>query len=69
MAYATYFGVGAGAASWSSRPCNSGRCVEVDGIASEIALGPAPVTVLEDETGKGWQDSVPGWNSDYSLER
>ena len=27
--------------------------VEVDGIASEVAFGPAPVTVFDDEAGIG----------------
>ncbi len=31
---------------------------EVDGVAGEVALGPAPVGVLDDETGEGWQLEV-----------
>ena len=27
---------------------------EVDGVAGEVALGPAPIGVLDDETGEGW---------------
>src|SRR5206468_3496526 len=31
---------------------------EVNGVASQIALGPAPVTVFEDETGIGGQTKI-----------
>ncbi len=31
---------------------------EVDGISGEVALGPAPVAVLHDETGKGGHEEV-----------
>lgn len=34
--------------------------VEVNGVASQIALGPAPVTVFDDETGIGRQDKIAG---------
>ena len=32
--------------------------MEVDGVAREVALGPAPVTILDEETGKGGQKVV-----------
>ena len=32
--------------------------MEVDGVAREVALGPAPVTILDEETGKGVQKVV-----------
>ena len=32
--------------------------VEVDGVAGEIALRPAPVAVLDDEAGKGGQQEI-----------
>ena len=32
--------------------------VEVNGVAGEVAFGPAPVTVFEDETRKGGQDKI-----------
>ena len=32
--------------------------VEVDGIASEVAFGPAPVTVFDDEAGIGGQNKI-----------
>lgn len=34
--------------------------VEVNGVAGEVALGPAPVAVFDDETGIGGQDEVAG---------
>ena len=32
--------------------------VEVDGVAGQVALGPTPITVFKDETGKGRQNEV-----------
>ena len=32
--------------------------VEVDGVAGQIALGPAPVTVFDDEAGIGGQNKI-----------
>lgn len=32
--------------------------VEVNGVAGEVALGPAPVAVFDDETGKSRQDKI-----------
>jgi hypothetical protein len=32
---------------------------EVDGVACQVALGPAPVAVLDDETGIGGEIMVP----------
>ena len=32
--------------------------VKINGIAGEVALGPAPVTVLEDEAGMGGQNII-----------
>jgi len=34
--------------------------VEVNGVASEVALGPAPVTVFDDEAGIGGQNKIAG---------
>jgi len=34
--------------------------VEVNGVAGEVAFGPAPVTVLDDETGIGGQNKIAG---------
>ena len=33
---------------------------EVDGVAGQIALGPAPVAVFDDEAGEGGQNEVAG---------
>ena len=38
--------------------------VEVNGVAGEIAFGPAPVTVFDDEAGIGRQNEVAGLASD-----
>lgn len=32
--------------------------VEVNGVAGEVTLRPAPVTVFDDEAGIGWQNKV-----------
>ncbi len=32
--------------------------MEVDGVAGEVAFGPSPVAILDDETGKGRQKVV-----------
>lgn len=32
--------------------------VEVNGVAGEVAFGPAPVTVFDDETGIGGQNKI-----------
>jgi len=32
--------------------------VEVDGVAGEVAFGPAPIAVFDDETGTGGQNEV-----------
>ena len=32
--------------------------VEVNGVAGEVAFGPAPVGVFDDETGKGGQNKI-----------
>ena len=37
---------------------------EVDGVALEVALGPAPVALFEDETGEGGQLEVARLLSD-----
>ena len=34
--------------------------VEVDGVAGEIAFGPAPVAVFDDEAGIGGQNKIAG---------
>ena len=34
--------------------------VEVDGVAGEVAFGPAPVTVFDDEAGIGGQNIIAG---------
>jgi len=34
--------------------------VEVNGVAGEVAFGPAPVAVFDDETGIGWQNKIAG---------
>lgn len=43
--------------------------MEVDGVAVEIALGPAPVTVFDDETGIGGQNEVTRLPWSVPLER
>ena len=47
--------------------------MEVDGVAGEIALRPAPITVFEDESGKGRQLKVARlpcdeWESSFLQE-
>jgi len=37
---------------------------EVDGIAGQVALGPAPIAVLDDETGISGQDEIAGFLED-----
>ena len=34
--------------------------VEVDGVAGEVALWPAPIAVFDDDAGIGWQNEVAG---------
>jgi len=38
--------------------------VEVNGVASEVAFGPAPVTVFDDEAGIGGQNKIAGLAGD-----
>jgi hypothetical protein len=33
--------------------------MEVDGVAGEVAFGPSPVAILDDETGKGVTNFFP----------
>ena len=34
--------------------------VEVNGVAGQVAFGPAPVAVFDDETGISWQNKIAG---------
>jgi hypothetical protein len=46
-------------ALWKVRP----RTWEVDGVAGQITLRPAPVAVFDDESGMGGQFKRAGWGA------